>query len=292
MTLTLLVAALLSQVPAPAAEAAPKPVEAAAEAPAAPAKPIFTASETRSRGSVTVGGRKIAYQAVAGTLVIHGKDWDDTKPLEEAASPPKKDKDEDEPAPEASMFYAAYFKDGAPAAGRPITFLFNGGPGSSTVWLHMGAFGPVRVQTADTRHTPAAPYAVVNNDQSLLDATDLVFVDAPGTGSAGSAGKDKDKAFYGVDQDIDAFTQFITQFLSKYRRWNSPKYIFRRKLWDDARAGLALALQNKDVDLNGVILLSDILAWDLLARRSAGEPGQRPSLCDDPADLCGDGLVP
>ena len=276
MTLTLLIAALMSQVPAPAAEAAAKPAEAAAEAPA-PAKPIFTPSETRSRGSVTIGGKKIAYQAVAGTLVIHGKDWDDTKPLEEAASPPKKDKgkddDGDEPAPEASMFYAAYFKDGALAAGRPITFLFNGGPGSSTVWLHMGAFGPVRVQTVDTRHTPAAPYPVVNNDQSLLDATDLVFVDAPGTGFSRIGGKDKDKAFYGVDQDIDAFTQFITQFLSKYGRWNSPKYIFGESYGTMRAAGLALALQNKDVDLNGVILLSDILAWDLLPDDPQVNPG-------------------
>ena len=221
-----ILAALLAQTPAPGTEGTPAKPAAVAEAPSVPAKPVFTPNEQKSRGSVTIGGRKIAYQAVAGTLVIHGKDWDDTEPLEAAASPSKKDKDDDEPKPEASMFYAAYFKEGAPAASRPITFLFNGGPGSSTVWLHMGAFGPVRVQTVDTRHTPPAPYSIVANDQSLLDASDLVFVDAPGTGFSRIAGKDKDKAFYGVDQDIDAFAQFITQFLSKYGRWNSPKYIF------------------------------------------------------------------
>ena len=137
----------------------------------------------------------------------------------------------------------------------------------------MGAFGPARVQTVDTRHTPAAPYAVVNNDQSLLDASDLVFVDAPGTGFSRIGGKDKDKAFYGVDQDIDAFTQFITQFLSKYGRWNSPKYIFGESYGTMRAAGLALALQNKDVDLNGVILLSDILAWDLLPDDPQVNPG-------------------
>jgi carboxypeptidase C (cathepsin A) len=272
MTLSLLIAALMAPIAAPAAETPPKP-PVVAEVPAAPSKPIFVTHETRSRGSVTVGGKRIAYQAVAGTLIVHGKDWDDTKPLEEAASPPKKDKDEDEPKPEASMFYAAYFKDGALSPSRPITFLFNGGPGSSTVWLHMGAFGPVRVQTVDTRHTPAAPYGMVSNDYSLLDASDLVFVDAPGTGFSRIAGKDKDKAFYGVDQDIDAFAQFVTQFLTKYGRWNSPKYIFGESYGTMRAAGLALALQNRDVDLNGVILLSDILAWDLLPDDPQVNPG-------------------
>jgi carboxypeptidase C (cathepsin A) len=272
MTLSLLIAALMAPIAAPAAETPPKP-PVVAEVPAAPSKPIFVTHETRSRGSVTVGGKRIAYQAVAGTLIVHGKDWDDTKPLEEAASPPKKDKDEDGPKPEASMFYAAYFKDGALPPSRPITFLFNGGPGSSTVWLHMGAFGPVRVQTVDTRHTPAAPYGMVSNDYSLLDASDLVFVDAPGTGFSRIAGKDKDKAFYGVDQDIDAFAQIVTQFLTKYGRWNSPKYIFGESYGTMRAAGLALALQNRDVDLNGVILLSDILAWDLLPDDPQVNPG-------------------
>jgi hypothetical protein len=197
MTLTMLVAALMSQAPSPAAEAAPKPAEAAAEAPA-PAKPIFTPSETRSRGSVTVGGRKIAYRAVAGTLVIHGKDWDDTKPLEEAASPPKKDKDkdEDEPAPEASMYYAAYFKDGAPAPGRLITFLFNGGPGSSIgcTWARSGR----PRQTVDTRHAGRA-LCRRNNDQSLMCVRPGARRRAR-TGFSRIGGKDKDKAFYGVDQ--------------------------------------------------------------------------------------------
>jgi carboxypeptidase C (cathepsin A) len=114
---------------------------------------------------------------------------------------------------------------------------------------------------------------VVSNDQSLLNASDLVFVDAPGTGFSRIAGKDKDKAFYGVDQDIDAFAQFITQFLSKYGRWNSPKFVFGESYGTMRAAGLALALQNKDVDLNGVILLSDILAWDLLPDDPQVNPG-------------------
>jgi len=249
----------------------PPRAEAATKADTAtPAKGFFHPSETRSTGSVIVGGQPIAFDAVAGTLVVHAKDWSDTDALEAAADKP--DKDKDGPKPEASMFYTAYFKQGSPAAGRPITFLFNGGPGSSTVWLRMGAFGPVRVVTADTRHTPA-PYTTIDNDQSLLDASDLVFIDAPGTGFSRIAGKDKEKAFYGVDQDIDAFGQFITQFLTKYGRWSSPKYVFGESYGTMRGAGLALDLQKRDVDLNGLILLSDILNWDVMPDDPQLNPG-------------------
>jgi carboxypeptidase C (cathepsin A) len=238
-----------------------------------PAKPIFHPTEVRSTGSVTIGGRRIPYNAVAGTLVIHSKGWEDTDALEAAANPDDKGDDKDDkPKAEASMFYVAYFKSGAPSANRPITFLFNGGPGSSTVWLHMGAFGPQRVQTLDERHTPA-PYSLINNDQSLLDASDLVFIDAPGTGFSRIAGKEKEKAFYGVDQDIDAFAKFITRFLSKYDRWSSPKYVFGESYGTMRGAGLALELQKSDVDLNGLILLSDILNWDLVPDDPQVNPG-------------------
>lgn len=279
----LLIAALLATQaatqPAPQAQEPPKaeaqsPAKADAKAAEdkAPSKPIFQPTEVKSTGSVTIAGRRIAYQAVAGTLVVHSKGWEDTDAAEAAADPDAKKDDDDKPKAEASMFYAAYFRTGAPTANRPITFLFNGGPGSSTVWLHMGAFGPVRVQTLDERHTPA-PYAVVDNDQSLLDASDLVFIDAPGTGFSRIAGKDKEKGFYGVDQDIDTFTQFIKQFLSKYARWNSPKYVFGESYGTMRGAGLALALQKQDIDLNGLILLSDILSWDLLPDDPQVNPG-------------------
>ena len=135
----------------PKAEAARKADESQ------PAKPFFEPSETRSTGTVVVGGQPIAYDAVAGTLVVHSKDWEDTDALDADAD--KADKDKSGPKPEASMYYTAYFKQAAPAANRPITFLFNGGPGSSSIWLHMGAFGPVRVVTADApHHTHPAPY--------------------------------------------------------------------------------------------------------------------------------------
>jgi carboxypeptidase C (cathepsin A) len=214
--------------------------------------PPFRPTEVISSGAVTVGGSRIDYRAVAGTLVIRAQD--------SQADPPD---DKKNPAAEASMFYAAYFKRGA-AADRPITFLYNGGPGSSSLWLHMGAFGPVRVLTADHSHTPAAPYQTVNNEESLLDVSDLVFVDAPGTGFSRIGGKDAAKSFYGVDQDIRAFAVFIRDFLSRYHRWNSPKYIFGESYGTMRSAGLALALQKEDIDLNGVVLLSCVLDWDLM----------------------------
>jgi carboxypeptidase C (cathepsin A) len=218
-----------------------------------PKAPDFRPTEVKSAGTVTVGGSRIDYQAVAGTLVVRAQEGD-----ADGGSDEKSGK------PEASMFYAAYFKSGVAAAARPITFLFNGGPGSSSIWIHMGAFGPVRVLTADHRHTPGAPYASVNNDESLLDASDLVFVDAPGTGFSRIGGKDAAKAFYGVDQDIHAYAVFIRQFLSRYNRWNSPKYVFGESYGTMRAAGLALALQREDIDLNGVVLLSCILDWDLM----------------------------
>jgi carboxypeptidase C (cathepsin A) len=216
--------------------------------------PQFKPSEVTSTGSVTVGGSRIDYRAVAGTLVVHAKGWHASG----ASGGGKR------PTAEASMFYAAYFERGVPAADRPITFLFNGGPGSSSVWLHMGAFGPVRVLTSDHTHTPPAPYRMVSNDESLLNVTDLVFVDAPGTGFSRVGGKDAAKAFYGVDQDVRAFAVFIREFLSRYNRWNSPKYLYGESYGTMRAAALPLALQREDIDLNGVVLQSDILDWDLM----------------------------
>ena len=277
--MSLLFAAFLAAQPAPPATPTTEPPRAESVKPAKteakaaePAKPLFQPTEVKTAGSVTVRGKRIAYRSVAGTLVVHSKGWEDTDALE-AAAKKSDDKDKDEgPKAEASMFYAAYFRDGAPTAGRPITFLFNGGPGSSSLWLHMGAFGPVRVQALDERHTPA-PYSMVNNDHSLLDVSDIVFIDAPGTGFSRIAGKDKEKAFYGVDQDIDAFAQFITQFLSKYGRWKSPKYVLGESYGTMRGAGLSLALQKRDVDLNGLILASDILNWDLVPDDPQVNPG-------------------
>ena len=234
-----------------------------------------------SQGSVTIGGKPIDYNAEAGTLIVHPKGWDDVKkPKHDDDKGDKDDKkkakddaDDGNPTAEASMFYVAYLAKNA-GANRPVTFLFNGGPGSASVWLHMGAFGPRRVVTADDQHSPAAPYQLINNDQSLLDASDLVFVDAPGTGFSRITGKDKEKNFYGIDADGHAFAEFIVSFLSKYNRWNSPKYLFGESYGTTRSAVLSNLLQSEyALDLNGVILLSQIMAFDLSPDRVENNPG-------------------
>ena len=239
---------------------------------AAPDKGVlFTPEQSDSEGSVVVGGKTIAYHAVAGTIIVHPKGWDDAAWREQS---PTDLGDKKDAKAEASIFYTAYFAKGAPSADRPITFLYNGGPGSSTVWLHMGAFGPKRVVTADDSHTPAAPYALVNNGNSLLDVSDLVFIDAPGTGFSRIAGKDKEKAFFGIDSDAYAFDQFIKGFLSKYGRWNSPKYLFGESYGTPRSAVLINELTTEDnVDFNGVILLSQILDFSLFAGLQGASPG-------------------
>jgi carboxypeptidase C (cathepsin A) len=227
-----------------------------------------------SEGTVSVEGKRIAYKAVAGTIVLHGKGDKENEPT-------------------VSMFYVAYFKKGDDTSKRPVTFIYNGGPGSATVWLHMGAFGPRRVVTKDDSHTPAAPYQLVNNDYSLLDASDLVFIDAPGAGFSRLIANDADaskreeqmkdrrKDVYSVDGDGHAFTQFITQFLSRYGRWNSPKYLFGESYGTTRSAVLANDLENEaSVDLNGVILLSQILNFDT----SIDGPDQNPGV-DLPYEL-------
>jgi carboxypeptidase C (cathepsin A) len=233
----------------------------------------FKPEAKMSTGSVVIGGQSIAYQAIAGTLIIHPKGWDDVP------RDPKVEKEESageaepkNPSAEASVFYVAYFKTGGGA--RPVTFLYNGGPGSASLWLHMGAFGPRRIVTSTDSHTPAAPYKIVSNSASLLDASDLVFIDAPGTGFSRIAGKDKEKAFFGIDQDAYAFAEFISQFLSKYGRWNSPKYLFGESYGTTRSAVLINQLQaERSIDFNGVMLLSQILGFDLSPDRPTGNPG-------------------
>jgi carboxypeptidase C (cathepsin A) len=238
---------------------------------------IFRSSEVRSTGSVTIGGKAIAYQAVAGTLVVHGPNFNEVA-WREAIAAPNPEKDKEGLSPEASIFYTAYFGQSTKAGGdpsRPVMFIYNGGPGSATLWLHMGAFGPKRVVVREDGYTPPAPYNVVNNAYSLLNVADLVFIDAPGAGFSRIAGKDKEKAFWGVDADAKAFARFIQQFLNKYGRWNSPKYLFGESYGTTRSAVLANELASSySIDLNGVILLSTILNFDL----SVDSPGFNPGV--------------
>ena len=202
------------------------------------------ATESVTRGSVTVEGHEIDYTATAGTLILRN----------------------DRGEPTGSMFYVGYVKSGVKdESRRPVTFFYNGGPGSSSVWLHMGAFGPRRVVTSDHTHTPAAPYGLVNNEYSLLDVTDEVFIDAMGTGysciigrNEGGVGDRKD--FYGADADVASFAQFINRYLSKNNRWNSPKYLYGESYGTFRTAALVNYMEQREsTDFNGIILQSTVL---------------------------------
>ncbi len=237
-------------------------------------------AESTTQGTVDVGGQHIAYTAVAGTLTVGSTDAQDAqlgmdgKPQANSQLANAEPKEAKDATPVAKIFYVAYFKKDAKAEERPITFFYNGGPGSSTVWLHMGSLGPKHVVTSTDQHLPAAPYKMIDNAESLLDASDLVFIDMPGTGFGRLAGKDAEKAFWGVDEDANAFARFIVRFITKYNRWNSPKYIFGESYGTTRSAVLADILENaKSIDLNGVILLSQIFNFTTDIDFPNGNPG-------------------
>ncbi|MDE2197239.1 MAG: peptidase S10 [Gammaproteobacteria bacterium] len=223
----------------PAFAADPVPAAATKTATAAVA-PIPKEQKSVTRGNVTVNGKRIDYTATAGTLLL------------------RDDKDE----PDASVFYVAYTRDGVQdLKHRPVTFLYNGGPGSSSIWLHMGAFGPLRVVTSDAQPTPPPPYDLVNNQYSLLDKSDLVFIDAIGTGFSKPEGKASGKDFWGVDQDVKAFGQFIQRYISTYNRWDSPKFLLGESYGTTRSANLVDYLQHQGIACNGVILVSSVLNY-------------------------------
>jgi carboxypeptidase C (cathepsin A) len=188
----------------------------------------------------------IGYTATAGTLTIRD---DDGKPI-------------------ASMFYVAYVADRAKGeAERPVTFLYNGGPGSASLWLHMGTFGPVRVRAPNAQAIGPAPFPYGPNPDTLLNKTDLVFLDAIGAGYSRPLGDTKGTKFWGVDEDIDAFARGITRYVTINHRWNSPKFLFGESYGTTRSAGLVYALQSQGMQFNGVFLLSSILNYGV---RNAG----------------------
>jgi carboxypeptidase C (cathepsin A) len=196
-----------------------------------------------TKHTIALHGTELAYTATAGTLLVRDAG--------------------DEPI--GSFFYVAYTKDGENAGSRPLTFLYNGGPGSSSVWLHMGSLGPKRVPTPDGAITRPAPYELVDNPQTLLDRSDLVFVDAMGTGFSRLAGKGTPKLFYGIDEDGAAFTKFIRRYITLNDRWNSPKFLFGESYGTTRSAVLAADLEEAGISLSGVTLLSTVLDFNLLS---------------------------
>jgi carboxypeptidase C (cathepsin A) len=165
---------------------------------------------------------------------------------------------------EAEMFFVAYTLDGQDTEKRPLTFAFNGGPGSATIWLHMGALGPRRASLLPDGMLPPAPYRVTDNPSTLLDKSDLVLVDAMSTGFSRAANAELSKKFLGVKGDIDAFSEFIRLYLSRYERWSSPLFLFGESYGTTRAAGISGNLAGQGISFNGITLLSTALSFQTL----------------------------
>ncbi len=198
------------------------------------AKQYVTEHEAR------VGGGKIAYTVTAGTMLM------------------RNDKDE----PQALIGYTAYVAKGRNSSERPIMFAYNGGPGSASIWLHMGILGPQRAVVTDAGFSNNGPYRRVNNEYSIIDETDLVMIDPVGTGFAKAVGDAKGEDFWGVDQDIKSISEFIVQYLTENGRWASPKYILGESYGGMRSGGVAYYLLNNHfVALDGVVLVSPFMEF-------------------------------
>jgi carboxypeptidase C (cathepsin A) len=228
----------------PAPEQAPGAAERA-EQPQRPAppekeppeeKPVVTHQEAR------VGGKVLRYTATTGMMPI---------------------KNEQTGKVEAHMFYVAYTLDN-PAAGRPLAICFNGGPGSASVWLHMGAIGPKRVKMLPEGGMPAPPFQIEDNEASWLDQTDLVFVDPVGTGYSRALTPELGKKFWGLEGDIASVGEFIRMYLTRYQRWTSPWFLAGESSGTTRAAGLSGYLIDRGIPLNGIVLISSVLNFQTL----------------------------
>lgn len=193
-----------------------------------------------TKHSIVIGGRKIAYTATAGHLVT----------VDPSSS-----------VPDAKMFYVAFTEDGQKEDSRPVTFFYNGGPGSSSVFVLLGSFAPRRIKTAMPSFTPPAPYSMEDNPDSMIDKSDLVFINPVGTGYSAAIAPSKNRDFWGVDQDANSIKQFIKRFLTKNNRWNSPKFLYGESYGTARSCVLAYLLHEDGVDLNGITLQSSILDY-------------------------------
>lgn len=198
-----------------------------------------------THATATIGGRAISYTATAGTLLLYNDKHEAT----------------------ASVFYIAYREDGEKdAASRPITFSYNGGPGYASALVDIGGFGPRRVVWPGVGDVPAQlpPYRLVNNEYSIFNATDLVFIDAVGTGYSRIVVKGTPKMFYGFSEDASAFAQFIERYITHFGRWNSPKFLLGESYGTTRNAVLSQDLVDKGIYLNGVIMCSTVLNFATL----------------------------
>ena len=225
-------------------------------------------SSSRTQHQVRIGGEVVRYTATAGWLIMK----------------------DDEGKPIARFGYTAYTRDGVEdLARRPVMFAYNGGPGSSSIWLHMGILGPRRVVVSDPGYSPPPPSQRVDNEFSVLDVTDLVMIDPVGTGFSKPLGEAKGADFWGVDQDIKSVGAFIKRYVTENGRWASPKYLLGESYGGMRSAGLANHLQTvHGMNLNGVVLVSPFLECGV----GRGRHRDRPAARAVPADARGDGLVP
>jgi carboxypeptidase C (cathepsin A) len=225
--------------------------EQKAELPSPEDKVVETSHE------VVVGGETVAYTAVCGTIVVR----------EEREKKGEQEGEFEGERARAAMFFVAYTRSGvADPAARPITFSFNGGPGSSSVWLHLGALGPRRVEMGDVDGLLPPPYGLVDNAHSLLDVSDLVFIDPVGTGYSRPVTGEKAKDFHTLDKDIESVGEFIRLYATRYGRWRSPKFLIGESYGTTRAAGLAPHLHERyGMTMNGVMLVSVVLDFATIA---------------------------
>jgi carboxypeptidase C (cathepsin A) len=226
--------------------AVPAALHARQDAPKAAPKPSESSdSLTKTEHTLTLDGKKIDYQATAGTLTLRD---DDSKPT-------------------AHVFFVAYtLTPPVGATSRPITFAFNGGPGSSAVWLHLGAFGPRRVDIGDFGRETAPPYRLVDNDGTLLEQTDLVFVDPVSTGFSRAVKPEDAKNFHGTEADLHSMALFIRQYLTHFNRWDSPKYLAGESYGTTRAAGLSNVLEDQQgIYLNGIVFVSLVFNFQTIS---------------------------
>jgi len=209
-------------------------------------KPILAEEKfVATQHSVRIGGQEVRYTATPGQLVLR-------RPNGESRG---------------NMFFVAYTRDGVTdMRSRPVTFCYNGGPGSATIWLHMGVLGPKRVQMAEEGFQPAPPFNLVDNEHSLLDVTDIVAIDAMSTGFSRAVEGEDPKQFHGVQQDIEAFSEFIRLYITKFNRWPSPKYLLGESYGTVRSAGVSQELQSRHgIELNGIVLVSSVIDFVTLS---------------------------
>ncbi len=210
----------------------------------------------QTQHSVTIAGQEIRYTVTTGVIVLK----------EESEKKGEKEGESEGEQPRARIFFTAYVKDGVEDPGaRPLTFCFNGGPGSSSVWLHLGAFGPRRVKLTDEGDLPPPPFRLVDNDFSLLDVTDLVFIDPVSTGYSRPVEGEKARQFHGYKKDVESVGDFIRLYTTRYRRWLSPKFLAGESYGTTRASALATYLQERHgLYLNGIILVSAVLEFGTL----------------------------